>query len=63
MFQLFAFLMHVLMFFLCFIIHPNFPICSVSGGRLECTMQSIADNFLNTFTSRSNKSIESTMGF
>ncbi|XP_042512379.1 UTP--glucose-1-phosphate uridylyltransferase 3, chloroplastic isoform X2 [Macadamia integrifolia] len=25
---------------------------SVSGGRLECTMQNIADNFLNTFSSR-----------
>ncbi|CAN0909794.1 UTP--glucose-1-phosphate uridylyltransferase 3, chloroplastic, partial [Linum grandiflorum] len=25
---------------------------SVSGGRLECTMQNIADNFLNTYSSR-----------
>lgn len=32
---------------------------SVYGGRLECTMQNIADNFLNTFTSRCNKDIES----
>ncbi|XP_073009831.1 UTP--glucose-1-phosphate uridylyltransferase 3, chloroplastic [Typha latifolia] len=33
--------------------------CSTSGGRLECTMQNIADNFLNTYNSRCNKVIES----
>ncbi|KAK9283782.1 hypothetical protein L1049_012034 [Liquidambar formosana] len=31
---------------------------SVSGGRLECTMQNIADNFLNTYLSRCYKGIE-----
>ncbi|CAM8895571.1 unnamed protein product [Rhodiola kirilowii] len=31
---------------------------SVPGGRLECTMQNIADNFLNTYTSRYLKGIE-----
>lgn len=31
---------------------------SVYGGRLECTMQNIADNFLNTYTSRCYKGIE-----
>lgn len=25
---------------------------SVSGGRLECTMQNIADNYYNTYSSR-----------
>ncbi|KAI0519281.1 hypothetical protein KFK09_006723 [Dendrobium nobile] len=32
---------------------------SVSGGRLECTMQNIADNFLNTYASRCNEGIQS----
>ncbi|XP_058110341.1 UTP--glucose-1-phosphate uridylyltransferase 3, chloroplastic isoform X2 [Magnolia sinica] len=31
---------------------------SVSGGRLECTMQNIADNFLNTYSSRCYKDVE-----
>ncbi|XXG85906.1 hypothetical protein AAC387_Pa11g0905 [Persea americana] len=31
---------------------------SVSGGRLECTMQSIADHFLNTYSSRCYKDVE-----
>ncbi|OMO50056.1 hypothetical protein CCACVL1_30665 [Corchorus capsularis] len=31
---------------------------SVPGGRLECTMQNIADNFLNTYTSRCYKDVE-----
>lgn len=31
---------------------------SVSGGRLECTMQNIADNFFNTYPSRCYKGIE-----
>ncbi|KAJ9160363.1 hypothetical protein P3X46_025771 [Hevea brasiliensis] len=31
---------------------------SVSGGRLECTMQNIADNFLNTFLSRCYQGVE-----
>ncbi|XP_037497955.1 UTP--glucose-1-phosphate uridylyltransferase 3, chloroplastic isoform X2 [Jatropha curcas] len=31
---------------------------SVSGGRLECTMQNIADNFLNTYLSRSYQGVE-----
>ncbi|KAI4306479.1 hypothetical protein L6164_029753 [Bauhinia variegata] len=31
---------------------------SVSGGRLECTMQNIADNFSNTFTSRCYNGVE-----
>ncbi|KAL3837765.1 hypothetical protein ACJIZ3_022356 [Penstemon smallii] len=30
----------------------------VSGGRLECTMQNIADNFANTYSSRCYKGIE-----
>ncbi|XP_020114095.1 UTP--glucose-1-phosphate uridylyltransferase 3, chloroplastic [Ananas comosus] len=33
--------------------------CSAAGGRLECTMQNIADNFLNAVNSRCNKGIES----
>lgn len=32
--------------------------CSVPGGRLECTMQNIADNFLNTYPSRYFKDVE-----
>lgn len=32
--------------------------CSVPGGRLECTMQNIADNFLNTYSSRCYKDVE-----
>ncbi|OAY69460.1 hypothetical protein ACMD2_22405, partial [Ananas comosus] len=32
---------------------------SAAGGRLECTMQNIADNFLNAVNSRCNKGIES----
>ncbi|XP_017984691.1 PREDICTED: UTP--glucose-1-phosphate uridylyltransferase 3, chloroplastic [Theobroma cacao] len=31
---------------------------SVHGGRLECTMQNIADNFLNTYSSRCYKGVE-----
>ncbi|KAJ4827906.1 UTP--glucose-1-phosphate uridylyltransferase 3, chloroplastic [Turnera subulata] len=31
---------------------------SVSGGRLECTMQNIADNFVNTYLSRSYQGVE-----
>nr|XP_010907871.1 UTP--glucose-1-phosphate uridylyltransferase 3, chloroplastic [Elaeis guineensis] len=31
---------------------------SAYGGRLECTMQSIADNFLNTYNSRCREGIE-----
>lgn len=31
---------------------------SVPGGRLECTMQNIADNFLNTYSSRCYKGVE-----
>ncbi|KAL5732899.1 hypothetical protein ACOSQ2_032591 [Xanthoceras sorbifolium] len=31
---------------------------SVSGGRLECTMQNIADNFLNAYSSRCYKGVE-----
>ncbi|XP_030446989.1 UTP--glucose-1-phosphate uridylyltransferase 3, chloroplastic [Syzygium oleosum] len=31
---------------------------SVSGGRLECTMQNIADSFLNTYSSRRYKGVE-----
>uniref|UniRef100_A0A5B7BSI7 UGP3-like C-terminal hexapeptide repeats domain-containing protein n=1 Tax=Davidia involucrata TaxID=16924 RepID=A0A5B7BSI7_DAVIN len=30
----------------------------VSGGRLECTMQNIADNFFNTYSSRLYKGVE-----
>ncbi|KAF0923828.1 hypothetical protein E2562_007690 [Oryza meyeriana var. granulata] len=33
--------------------------CSAAGGRLECTMQNIADNFMNTYYYRHNKGIES----
>lgn len=36
-----------------------FPYGSASGGRLECTMQSIAENFLNTYNSRCSEGIES----
>ncbi|XAR71908.1 UTP--glucose-1-phosphate uridylyltransferase [Bertholletia excelsa] len=32
--------------------------CSVSGGRLECTMQNIADNFFSTYSSRHYKGEE-----
>ncbi|KAK2982498.1 hypothetical protein RJ640_026341 [Escallonia rubra] len=31
---------------------------SVPGGRLECTMQNIADNFVNTYSSRRYKGVE-----
>ncbi|MQL69230.1 hypothetical protein Taro_001480 [Colocasia esculenta] len=31
---------------------------SVPGGRLECTMQNIADNFMNTYSSRRYKGVE-----
>ncbi|OVA02764.1 hypothetical protein BVC80_9093g113 [Macleaya cordata] len=31
---------------------------SVPGGRLECTMQNIADNFMNTYSSRCYKGVE-----
>ncbi|KMZ70912.1 UDP-glucose pyrophosphorylase, partial [Zostera marina] len=40
-----------------FVDHFGIP-HSVSGGRLECTMQSIADNFVNAYPSRRYKSIE-----
>ncbi|OEL24788.1 UTP--glucose-1-phosphate uridylyltransferase 3, chloroplastic [Dichanthelium oligosanthes] len=33
--------------------------CSAAGGRLECTMQNIADNFINTYNYRCSKGIES----
>ncbi|CAN6350728.1 unnamed protein product [Urochloa humidicola] len=33
--------------------------CSASGGRLECTMQNIADNFMNTYNYKCSKGIES----
>ncbi|KAM0888165.1 hypothetical protein ACQ4PT_028518 [Festuca glaucescens] len=33
--------------------------CSAAGGRLECTMQNIADNFMNTYSYRCSKAIES----
>ncbi|CAK8566459.1 unnamed protein product [Lathyrus sativus] len=32
--------------------------CSVSGGRLECTMQNIADNYFNSYSSRCYNSVE-----
>ncbi|BAF17714.2 Os05g0468600 [Oryza sativa Japonica Group] len=32
---------------------------SAAGGRLECTMQNIADNFMNTYNYRCSKGIES----
>ncbi|XBJ11011.1 hypothetical protein VPH35_015774 [Triticum aestivum] len=32
---------------------------SAAGGRLECTMQNIADNFMNTYSYRCSKGIES----
>ena len=35
-----------------------FMLFSVPGGRLECTMQNIADNFFNTFSSRCFKDVE-----
>ncbi|CAA6654719.1 unnamed protein product [Spirodela intermedia] len=31
---------------------------SVSGGRLECTMQNVADNFMNVYHSRRRKGVE-----
>ncbi|GAB2299315.1 UTP--glucose-1-phosphate uridylyltransferase 3, chloroplastic [Dionaea muscipula] len=34
---------------------------SVPGGRLECTMQNIADHFCNTYSSRRYKGIEDTL--
>ncbi|CAD6344054.1 unnamed protein product [Miscanthus lutarioriparius] len=33
--------------------------CSATGGRLECTMQNIADDFMNTYNYRCSKGIES----
>ncbi|KAJ1263295.1 hypothetical protein BS78_09G172500 [Paspalum vaginatum] len=33
--------------------------CSAAGGRLECTMQNIADNFMNIYNYRCSKGIES----
>ncbi|TVU19759.1 hypothetical protein EJB05_35930, partial [Eragrostis curvula] len=33
--------------------------CSAAGGRLECTMQNIADNFVNKYNYRCSKGIES----
>lgn len=38
--------------------HMGFE-CSAAGGRLECTMQNIADNFVNTYNYRCSKGIES----
>ncbi|XP_066364792.1 UTP--glucose-1-phosphate uridylyltransferase 3, chloroplastic-like isoform X1 [Miscanthus floridulus] len=32
--------------------------CSAAGGRLECTMQNIADDFMNTYNYRCSKGIE-----
>lgn len=32
--------------------------CSVSGGRLECTMQNIADNYFNSYSSRCYNGVE-----
>lgn len=32
---------------------------SAAGGRLECTMQNIADDFMNTYNYRCSKGIES----
>ncbi|KAF6164905.1 hypothetical protein GIB67_017108 [Kingdonia uniflora] len=34
---------------------------SVPGGRLECTMQNIADNFLNTYSSRCYSGVEDSL--
>ncbi|GAB2216460.1 hypothetical protein Droror1_Dr00024233 [Drosera rotundifolia] len=34
---------------------------SVPGGRLECTMQNIADNFCNTYLSRQDKGVKDTL--
>lgn len=36
----------------------NCATASVSGGRLECTMQNIADNFSNTYSSRCYEGVE-----
>ncbi|GJN14673.1 hypothetical protein PR202_gb01528 [Eleusine coracana subsp. coracana] len=33
--------------------------CSIAGGRLECTMQNIADNFVNKYNYKCSKGIES----
>ncbi|GJM88851.1 hypothetical protein PR202_ga05423 [Eleusine coracana subsp. coracana] len=33
--------------------------CSTAGGRLECTMQNIADNFVNEYNYKCSKGIES----
>ncbi|XP_040380381.1 UTP--glucose-1-phosphate uridylyltransferase 3, chloroplastic isoform X2 [Oryza brachyantha] len=33
--------------------------CSAAGGRLECTMQNIADNFMNSYNYRCSKGVES----
>ncbi|XP_044977828.1 UTP--glucose-1-phosphate uridylyltransferase 3, chloroplastic [Hordeum vulgare subsp. vulgare] len=38
--------------------HMGFE-CSAAGGRLECTMQNIADNFMNTYSYRCSEGIES----
>ncbi|WJX38488.1 UTP--glucose-1-phosphate uridylyltransferase 3, chloroplastic [Trifolium repens] len=32
--------------------------CSVSGGRLECTMQNIADNYFNSYSNRCYNGVE-----
>lgn len=36
---------------------------SVSGGRLECTMQNIADNLVNSFSSQCFEGVEGIMQF
>ena len=43
-----------------FLIKTNFSSCtvSVSGGRLECTMQNIADSFFNTSSSQCYNDVE-----
>jgi len=42
------------------LIHPFFSLwfASVSGGRLECTMQNIADNYSNSYSSRCYNDVE-----
>jgi len=37
-----------------------FPFTSVSGGRLECTMQNIADNYFSSYSSRCYNDVEGT---
>jgi hypothetical protein len=42
-----------------FIFKLIFVCDSAAGGRLECTMQNIADNFVNMYNYRCGKGIES----